>query len=817
MEKVILELKNTLDKSTIDDAEKMLRSFYRTIEPHEKRNWKDPLRISWEIYAEKDKIGFYVVVPKSQKNLIKNRIIDAYPQVEIKEIEQDYISNFDKPFTAKMELRKHHMFATKMKNDDGPLNSVLNSMSRLNEGDRMLLQISMVPINDKWQGKAYKKYRDMLFHGKKPNKYQPKKFLSKGLVFSVKGLFEVLGGIMGVFIDMGGGDKSQNTPIERDELKASKTKITLPAFNVAIRMAVESKGQGAANNNHTMSFRLSGLTNSFIEIDGDNEWRRITTVKNKVILDEMVARKVDKKTNDIVTTTELSPIIRVNNRNIYVPELTRRLMKTMPIPSGLDGKKDPFMAYGLYHSQEFELYNPTDHPDSLVHPWMISGAMGGGKTTLITGMMAARALKGYSVIILDTQGDMSNDFLGQLPKSEWDRVVWLNFGDLSNPIALDMLETIPISDPEHQKFVTDFARDELLGIFKKMFGQNFGPQTEYIISHIINSIMASGASSFISMYRMLVDDSYREEIASQIRFSEPFSWSFWRNFQDNFSEAQRMKMMMPSINKIGAFVRKRAVRNITSQGLGSQNYSFRKMMDEGKIVVVTIPKGKLIGTWDLIGRLIISKIWLATLSREDISDPNHRKPCFLAVDEAEDLIEGNENFDIMLSQSRKYRLGLVFGFQYLNQIKRSNRRVYDALIGNKPNIVAMKIGEQDADSYVDMFRGYYEKEDMDFPDLHGIAKLNVRGTYSTPFTIRVPYNWYTRDNQSRTISDEATAYMKERSRTLYARPIAEVEQLVDEQYNQILKNLTLDENAELDEHDSEEEVSEELLNKLRKA
>jgi hypothetical protein len=804
MEQSILELRNSLDKSSIEDAEKMLRSFYRTIEPHYRRNWIDPERISWEIYAEKDKIGFYVIVPKRLERLIKSRMTDAYPQVSVIAIENDHVNNFQNPYTAKMELNKHFMFSTNMNASDTTLNSILNSMSRLDTDDKMLLQISLLPINDTWQGVAYRKYRDMLFRGKKPKPFRTKSLLTTGFAYSIKAIFSVFEEILSTFVDVSSNHENKNTPIERNELKETQKKISLPAFNVSIRMAAESKDR------NIMSTRLLELTNSFIETDGDNEWRRIVKINNKKILDEIINRKVDRYTNNKATTAELSPLIRMANKNINVPELTRKLIKTLPIPKGLE--KGVYFGKGLHDSEEFDLFNNTEHVDSFVHPWMVTGAMGGGKTTLINNMMLARALAGYGVIILDTQGDMSRDFLSQIPKSEQDRVVWLNYGDLDYPVALDMLETVPVADPRHQKFVMQFAKNELITLFKKMFGQNFGPQTEYIVRHIVTATMQAGQSSFIEMFRMLVDDEYREEIASKIKFKAPFSWSFWRNFQDNFSLPQKMRMVMPSINKIGSFVEDPMIMNITSQGLGSQNYSFRKMMDEGKIVVATIPKGKLIGTWQLIGSLVLGKIWTAALSRENIPIEK-RKPCFLAIDEAEDLVDGNENFSIMLSQARKFRLGPVFGFQYLDQVKSANRAVYNALIGNKPNIVALKIGEKDAEVYEDIFKGYYNKEEMNFPDLHGIAKLNIDGTYSTPFTLKIPYNFFNRDNSDRVIDENTLSTIQENSRKLYAKPIDEVESIVNEKYASVIKNLELFEEAE---EIGDLVVSEEFMEQLRK-
>jgi hypothetical protein len=801
MDKSILKLTNIKDASTLQDSERMLRSFFRTIEPHKKRNWRDPQRISWEVFAEKDKIGFYVVAPKRLQKLLKSRIIDAYPHIEIKEVEEDHVDKFQKPFVAKMDFKKHFMYSTSLKFDNGnvPLQSILNSMSRLEEGDRMLLQISLLPINDKWQGKAYEKYRDLLFNGKKPEPLKSKSLLTKGAVYSIKGFFKIIEEFIKLFINMK-DDKHKNTPIERAEVKATQKKISLPAFNASIRLAVESKDK------NTSSVKLSELANSFIEVDGDNEWRR-SKINAKRALREIKERMVDKTTNNIVTTAELSPIVRMNNKDTLVPELSTGVLKTHPIPQSLD--EGVHLGIGLHGSSETELKISEKHVDDLVHPMTITGGMGGGKTTLQINLALARALAGYGVIMMDTQGDMSQDFLKQLPQSEWHRVVWLNFGDLQHPIALDLMEFISLGKGDNggEDFVKDWAKDELVAIMKKMWGQNFGPQTEYITRNNISATIETNGT-FMEMFRMLVDDGFREEVVSQIKFKAPFAWSFWRTFQDNFSLQQKMRMVMPSINKIGSFVENRIIRNITSQG--KQSYNFRDMMDEGKIVVVTIPKGNLIGTWQLIGSLIVSKIWLASLSRHNMP-VNERKPCFLICDEAEDII--NDTFPIMLSQSRKYRLGIIMGFQYLDQIKRNNRKAYDAIIGNSPHMVALKVGQKDAGVYEEIFRGFYNKEELLMPNLHGVAQVNINGQPSNPFTLRIPWNYFTKDNSPRASINGALDTIREESRKLYAKPKEEVERIVNERYESVLSSMELSD--EVEDIDYEVDASEDMIKNLR--
>jgi hypothetical protein len=569
-------------------------------------------------------------------------------------------------------------------------------------------------------------------------------------------------------------------------------------------MAVES------TNPNISATRLSELANSFIELDYDNEWRRIETKSDRT-MKFIRERKVDKITNDIITTSELSPIVRLANKNINVPEL-KKALKMLPIPQGMD--KGLFFAHGMYNSELLETFMNPANIEDFVHPFMITGGMGGGKTTFIINMMLARALAGHSVILIDTQGDMSLDFLSQLPPEEHHRVDWLNYGDLLNPPSLDLLEFVSLgndgnSNRVDEMFIKDIAKNELISIFRKMWGQNFGPQTEYITRNNIVATIETGGT-IMEMFRMLVDDQYRDEITMQIRHKAPFAWSFWHTFQTSYNVSQKMRMVMPSINKIGSFVDSPMIRNIMCQG--NQNYNFRNMMDNGRIVVITIPKGVLVGAWQLIASMVISKIWLAALSR--VNQPIHeRKPCFLASDEADDII--NDNFPIMLSQSRKFRLGIVLGFQYLDQIKANNKHVYNALIGNKPNVVALKIGEKDLDIYAELFKDYYKKEELrGFPNLHGVAQISINGQPTTPFTIKIPFNYYNRDDSERENIAGDLNVLADKSRKLYTKPLEEVEEIVDKRYEEVLQNLALVED-DMEEIDYEAQLDEDTIRNLK--
>jgi hypothetical protein len=796
----IIEVINMLDESNLENAERMLRSFYRTIEPHKKRNWKNPRRISWEVYAEKDKIGFYVVVPTELEKLICSRIMDAYPQVEVNKVEEDHMDKFKNPFVAEMNLHNHYVFSTKTDTGDVPLNSILGSMSKLEENEHMLMQVSMLPINNRWQGKAYRVYRDLLFKGKKPKKAR-NLTVKNSILVGLELFFGVVENVLEIFMPIK-IDEQKNTPIERDELKGIQKKINRPAFNSSIRFAVQSPQK------HNSNYRLTEIANSFIELDSDNEWRRQVRNPKKVLLD-MKSRKVERKTNNIVTTSELAPVVRLTNKNIRVAEISRKILKTLPIPNDLS--EGCYIAQGVHNNKEQEVNMSKELIDDLVHPFIYTGAVGGGKTTAIINNLLGKALAGYSTILVDTQGDVSLDFINQIPESEHHRIVWLNFADLDYPVPIDLMEFIQVNDAErksNEAWLKDISKNELIGLCKKLWGGNFGPQTEFIMRNII-TVMLETKGNFLNIYRMLIDNDYRESMIGKVRTNKPLVYRFFRGFQDNYSESQKTKMLMPSINKIGTFVESETISNIIAQD--EQKYNFRKMMDEGKIVVVTIPKGVLIEHWKILTRLIVSKIWLATVSRIDIP-LGQRKPAFLATDEAIDII--TEEFEVIQSQARKFRLGLIFGFQYMSQFKNANRGAYGALVGNRPNVMAFKIGEEDIDTYAELFKGFYSKEELrSFPNLHGVARLSVNGKPTDPFTVRTPTNYYTKDSLWRKPIHDKIQEIAENSRKLYAMHIDDVKKLVDEKFSEMSNDVDVDELEELES--TAEEIDESIFDQLR--
>src|SRR5439155_15701780 len=89
-------------------------------------------------------------------------------------------------------------------------------------------------------------------------------------------------------------------------------------------------------------------------------------------------------------------------------------------------------------------------------------------------------------------------------------------------------------------------------------------------------------------------------------------------------------------------------------------------LNSGKIVLVNTAKDFLKAERSsFLGRLFISLTLQAALERAALPE-GKRRPAFLYIDEAADYFDSN--IDDLLTQARKYNLGVVFSHQYLDQL-----------------------------------------------------------------------------------------------------------------------------------------------------
>jgi hypothetical protein len=276
----------------------------------------------------------------------------------------------------------------------------------------------------------------------------------------------------------------------------------------------------------------------------------------------------------------------------------------------------------------------------------------------------------------------------------------------------------------------------------------------------------------LDLPRLLTDKEFRKRILEHI--THPQVKDFWLFEFDKYSAWLRSEAISPILNKIGQFLISIPLRNIVGQ---KQNtFDLRKVMDEGKILIVNLAKGKIgEDNSSLLGAMIVTKIQLAALSRSDLPE-DKRKPFYLYVDEIHNFL--TLSFADILSEARKYGLNLILAHQYIEQL---DERIRAAIFGNVGTIVSFRIGAEDAKYLAKEFLPVFDESDLiNLPNYHIYLKLMIDGATSEPFSaITMPQAVRNRSYKEKIIKH---------SRKMYSRPRKSVEREILSQSHRFLNS-----------------------------
>ncbi|KKQ90546.1 MAG: hypothetical protein UT15_C0010G0007, partial [Berkelbacteria bacterium GW2011_GWA1_39_10] len=363
---------------------------------------------------------------------------------------------------------------------------------------------------------------------------------------------------------------------------------------------------------------------------------------------------------------------------------------------------------------------------------------------------------------IDPLGDAIEDLLGKIPQERWQDVILFDPADTQFPLGLNLME---FKNPEER----DFLIQETIQIFYKLFdpGQTgiVGPQWEHWFRNAALSIMAQpGGGTLIDIPRIFTDDAYRTKLVSYV--TDPIVKSFWEQQLAKTADFHKSEMYNYFISKFGRFMTNDLMRNIIGQKKSS--FDIREAMDNGKIILINLSKGK-IGEVNsaLLGMIIVSKIQMAAFSRADITE-EQRRDFYLYVDEFQNFT--TDSFATILSEARKYHLNLNVTNQYIAQL---TEHIRDAVIGNAGTLISYRIGASDAEFLAKEFPGVTESDFTNIDKYNTYVKLLIDGTPSKPFSMK--------GIKSPTNSDSnIREQVRNINRQTYGRPLIEVEAEISE-------------------------------------
>ncbi len=357
------------------------------------------------------------------------------------------------------------------------------------------------------------------------------------------------------------------------------------------------------------------------------------------------------------------------------------------------------------------------------HMYVI-GKTGMGKSTVLENMAVQDIKNGEGLAFIDPHGKSADLLLDYVPKERVDDVIYFAPFDVEHPIAFNVMEDVGY-DKRH------LVVSGLMSAFKKIWVDAWSARMEYILSNTLLALLEYPDSTLLSINRMFSDKEYRKKVVENV--TDTTVKAFWEEEFAGYTDRFAAEATPAIQNKVGQFTSNPLIRNIIGQP--NSSFDLRKVIDEKKIFIVNLSKGR-IGevNANLLGSMIITKLYLSAMSRADVEEDELKKlpNFFLYVDEFQSF--ANESFADILSEARKYKLNLTLAHQYIEQMA---EEVRDAVFGNIGTMISFRVGAYDAEVLEKEFAPKFTAEDLvnlGFAQIY--LKLMIDGVSSVPFSAR---------------------------------------------------------------------------------
>jgi hypothetical protein len=357
--------------------------------------------------------------------------------------------------------------------------------------------------------------------------------------------------------------------------------------------------------------------------------------------------------------------------------------------------------------------------DRLFHTYVI-GKTGAGKSNLLRTFILQDMRNGEGLTVIDPHGDLVEEIAASVPAHRRHEVVYFNVPDPNQPYGYNPLKHVAADR-------RSLATSGLLEAFHKLWGEKaWGQRLEYILRNALLAMLDQPSADLTDLLRLLRDDTFRKEIVANVR-NEPVK-DFWVHEYPKYAARYRAEAIAPIQSKIGAFLADPLLRRILTAP--ERPLHLRKIMDDGKILLINLAKGKIgEDSAAMLGALLVTTLGLAGFSRADLP-PGARRHHWIYMDEFQSFT--TLSIATMLSELRKYNLGLTMAHQYLTQLQ---PEVRDAVIGNAGTLISFRLGGHDAPIIAREFLPTFSTEDLvNLPNYHIYLKLMIDGAPSKPFS-----------------------------------------------------------------------------------
>ncbi len=683
----------------------------------------DPV-ISFEIAnsSRDEEIVFFVGIPKKFRETVEKQINSFFPNAVL-EKSGDYNIFYPGSFTraANLKLKKKYFLPIRTYEDleVDPLNALANALSKFEKvSEGGAIQLVMRPAKANWRMEGRKIAQDMQ-QGKRLKDVYSSSFLSSLLKGTGKFFLDTL--FASKNKDSLGNDKEvvQLTPEDQETIKNIEKKINKAAFEVNIRLVA------SAGSDERAEQILAQLENSFSQYENSdiNCFQVSGRAKKKDIAYNFIFRNFIPEQAMILGVEEIASIFHLPISATEAPKIKwLKSGKSQPpvnIPEG--GIK---LGFNEYRGQKTTI-RITDS-DRRRHIYTI-GQTGTGKSSFLQEMAKQDAKDGKGFCFIDPHGDAIEDILTCIPKERAEEVIVFDPADIERPFGLNMLE-YDANRPEQKTFVIN----EMIGIFDQLYDlkSTGGPMFEQYMRNAMLLVMddPDSGSTLMEIPKVLSDPDFRKMKIS--KSTNPVVIDFWTKEAEKAGGEAALANMVPYItSKLTTFISNDMMRPIIAQQNSTIN--FRKIMDEGKILLINLSKGK-IGEINarLLGMVVVGKILMAGLSRADIAE-NDRKDFYLYLDEFQNVT--TNSISQILSEARKYHLCLILAHQFIGQLK---EEISKAVFGNVGSLFSFRVGAEDADFLQKQFEPIFTANDLVNVDNYNcFSRILINNELSKPFNM----------------------------------------------------------------------------------
>lgn len=462
-----------------------------------------------------------------------------------------------------------------------------------------------------------------------------------------------------------------------------------------------------------------------------------------------------------------------------LPGIKTHTQRSRPIPlelteklDRLDASQTLLMGTNSYMGLTNDIRLPLN--DRLLHMYVV-GQTGTGKSTLLKTMLLSDMEAGRGCALIDPHGDLYEEMLGLVPPMRVNDVILLDPSDMKFPFGMNLLEA---DTWEERQFVVR----EMQAIMRRLMLEDYGRYGQEFAGPVFYQHMAMN---------MLLVMSDPEHPGTLLDFYEVYqSNDYWKRWIPLKTEDPQLKTWVENIlsrmdylrrsdtghstwgeylsSKFMDFVFDPRLRLIFGQP--QSTFNLQEIMNDGKILFINLAKG-LLGEANsrFLGLILMAKIQAEAMKRGKLP-PNKRRPFFLYVDEFQSL--ATENFSILLSEARKFKLGLVLANQFLSQI--ADQSIIRAVFGNVGTFLSFRLGREDAGIVEPQFLPYFDQMDLiNMPNWQVAMRTTVDGASLHPFSLNTIL-------PAREYDPKIASQVRTRSRVEHGKTREQVEKMISE-------------------------------------